>query len=128
MIITDSTLNEITLDNPAPIASTDGSRVRGADQNRYHDLTLYRQDDGTLVCHIEYFSDWDGENDHDTILTAPDLNDLRGQLQKFELSYVRGFPPLPQYEKRQTNLIHWLRGNFCLGGKDLIIAARKALS
>lgn len=111
-----------------PLAAIDGSRVEGRDQNRWHNLTLYAFDDGSYICHVEYKSDWDGERDEDRLIRATDLDDLRDQLRNWSFGYVAGFPPRPQYRQRQENLLNWIRGNFCACGRDLIIAARNALS
>jgi len=128
MIITTTTLDECVVPDD-PIAHASGHRIDGDDQNRWHDLTLYQLDDDSLVCHLEYFSNWEKEIDHDFLLRATDLADLRQQLRDHARSpfdYVRGFPPLPEYAQRQTNLIHWLRSRFGVTGKDLITDARES--
>jgi hypothetical protein len=127
--ITTSDLDEVTVPED-PIAHVSGARINGADQNRWHDLTLYLTDDA-LICHIEYCSNWEKEIDHDLLVRATDLDDLRRQLRdhvRSPLAYVRGFPPLPQYAQRQENLLQWLRGRFGAVGKDLITEARAYLS
>ena len=128
MIITDSELDTATVIEPH-LLRIDGQVVNGQTQNCWHTLTLYRSapDGPPIVCHIEYNTDWEEEIDFDILLIAENLDDLRGKLKihgRGPLEYVRGFPPMPQYETRQANLLQWLRARFCAIGRELIVASR----
>lgn len=132
LTITTSDLDSVTVQDQ-PLVDISGQQHRGQDQDRWFDLSLYRhaarETETPFICHIEYFTERDTEEDHDLILRARDIDDLRQQLRdhgRRPFDYVRGFPPLPQYAERQANLHHWLRARFCALAKDLIITAREA--
>ena len=88
------------------IAECDGSRSGdGRENNRYHNLALYRTDGGRYVLAIAYRTRWQGEIDHDAAYHATDPAELLGHLTSYDpLDHVAGFPPVEAHAQRQARL------------------------
>jgi len=125
-IITTSDLDEATVVLPA-ISEHSGETYRENRLDRWHDLTVYATPDGDHVCHIEFFTNWQEEMELDFLIRFHALAELRQQLiahSKTIPEYVRGFPPLPGYAQRQSNLMNWIRARFGDLGKHLVTDLR----
>jgi hypothetical protein len=88
------------------IASTSGRMIRGKEQNRYHEIELYKTADGRYAVLIRYITQWNGELDqsHAFILTTP--GDVTEKLSSWKPgAQVAGFPAGAQFEERQQKLL-----------------------
>jgi hypothetical protein len=63
------------------VAQSNGHWAGGREQNRWHDLRLYRTDGGQWVLHIEYSTYWEGELEH---VWAEQVADVRQALASYD--------------------------------------------
>lgn len=85
------------------LSEASSHKHNGPCQNRYWELALYRTESGKFVAHIHYKTQWQGENDTDTVLHAEDATDLAAQIKSHNfLSGCYGFPR--GHEDRQRQL------------------------
>jgi hypothetical protein len=91
------------------IAESDGKYAAGNDQNRWHNLRLYRTSKGNIVAECEYLTCWQGELGHQE---AAALGSVAEAIEWFKgiipATYVQGFPDKPEYQERQANLLNWI--------------------
>lgn len=94
------------------VASVDGCDVNGKEQNRYHDLALWRTDTGKYVLDIQYVTKWRGELGyrHAEIVEPGEVAE---RLRAYDpCAHVQGFPDRPEYADRQVNLLNWIRSRY----------------
>lgn len=102
------------------IAQSDGQWAAGKEQNRWHDLRLYRTAGGRYVVHVIYRTKWEGELDYSwaEIATVDEFADV---LRSYEPAInVQGFPDRPQYTTRQAALLAWIRRRYGAQVVDLL--------
>lgn len=91
------------------IAESKGKWAAGKEQNRWHDLCLYRTQGGKYVLEIYYQTHWEGELGHRTAFEVSGAEELTDVLRVYApAQYVQGFPDHPQYEQKQHNLVSWI--------------------
>ncbi len=89
----------------AKVAAADGSWQSGRKQNRWHELVIYRTDDGRYVVRIAYSTRWEGECDHDAAEVVADVAEVGRLLAEYDpIEHLAGFPPGEQYAGRQAKL------------------------
>lgn len=94
------------------VVGSDGKHCNGKDQNRWHDLALYRTVGGNFVVHVEYVTQWQGEVGwSEAEQVSPD------KVEEFFRGYdpckhVQGFPPSEKNVERQANLLNWIRTRY----------------
>lgn len=94
------------------IAESKGRFFEGCEQNRGHNLSLYRTEGGQYVIAIHYWTQWQGEGDHHEALVV-DRDSVAEELQVYDpCAHVQGFPPIEAYAKRQANLLSWIRRRY----------------
>lgn len=99
--------------NGSVISRSTGRRLGGKDNNRYHDLTVYKTKGGNYVLHIEYITIWEGEFGHSDVEVFKNPVEVAEYFKLYDCcAHVQGFPDKPQYEQRQTNLMDWLHRKF----------------
>jgi hypothetical protein len=82
------------------------NRVRGGGhaESRWHELTLYRCDDDTLIAHCIYQTQWvPSEADTHEVIEAPDEEELINELRAY--NPCEGFVGRPEHDEvqRRTN-------------------------
>lgn len=88
-----------------PIAEVDGRYVGGQEQNRWHELALYRTEAGRYVLAIAYRTIWQGESDHHEAHHAESPSAVLERLRDFDpLEYLVGYPPGRAHEAKQERL------------------------
>jgi hypothetical protein len=83
------------------------AHVSGAKKNvaRWHELALYCQDNGLLILHIAFRSNWEKEAPVNIVSTHTDLDEVVFHLRGYDPSDdPRGWPPGPKWEARQEAL------------------------
>jgi hypothetical protein len=95
------------------LAESDGAWHAGREQNRYHELAVYRTAGGKYVVAVGYRTRWQGETDHDSaeIVDAP--TNVAGVLRDYDpTGHVGGFPAGPAYAEKQARLLADLRRRY----------------
>lgn len=104
------------------IAEEEGRHYAGQDQNRYHNLTLYRTSKEQYVLQILYCTQWQGESNQERVEVFPAIRDVVLFLQRFDpLLYLQGFPLGAQFSERQRRLEQSLRVRFHQQVRDLLM-------
>lgn len=87
---------------------------RGPQENRWHDLSVYRTRGGKIVLAVRYNTCWQGEHDHHDAEVFDAPSDLADYLQAYPaLRAVAGYPPgVKDYEDKQRRLKHALQAAF----------------
>lgn len=94
------------------IAESSGRIAAGKEQNRWHDIAIYRTAGGRYVCAISYHTQWEGELDH-VEAGEVNLSELAEYLRSYDpTAQCQGFPDAPQYAERQARLLTWLRARY----------------
>ena len=92
-------------------ATSEGSS--GPAETRWHDITLYNTETGSIICAITYHTRWDGEASHYSVQVCIDTQDVAGWLRSYDpLAYLIGPPsggPGSPQEQRQERLRKDLR-------------------
>ena len=95
------------------LAQNEGKWVNGKDQNRWHDLYLYRTESDQYVIHVVYHTIWQVELDHWWAEVASSPEEAVETLGFYEpIAVVQGFPNRPGYTERQANLLKWIKDRF----------------
>jgi len=91
------------------IAESDGKWAAGKDQNRWHNLRIYRTSKGNFVAELEYLTCWQGELGFHAATVCGSASEaaewFKGGIPAI---YVQGFPDKPEYQERQANLLGWI--------------------
>ena len=97
------------------IAYADGERLAGKEQNRWHEIAVYRIQTGRYVVHIAYRTRWQGELDFD-------MADIDGSskgegvatiLRNYDpTQWVRGYPEGAGYADKQARLLSDIRQRY----------------
>jgi hypothetical protein len=92
------------------VAQSKGKWHSGKDQNRWHDLAIYRTKGGRYLLQITYQTQWQGESDHSQIIDCgDDVTSAVVELKAHDpASHVEGYPPGEQYSDRQRMLVEGL--------------------
>jgi hypothetical protein len=107
------------------VASSDGKLAAGREQNRWHDLKLYKTAGGNFVGVVDYVTQWQGEIGY----TCSEQVKADG-VQAFFRSYdpdrhVQGFPNAPQYAERQETLLRWIRDRYEVQVSELLSSIKE---
>jgi hypothetical protein len=105
------------------LADTDGERQGGKEQNRWHELAVYRTAGGKYVIAIRYRTRWQGELDHDTaqIVAAP--AGVATELMAYDpCAAVQGFPAGAGYADRQERLLLDIRRRYDAQVSEILAA------
>jgi len=97
------------------LAESKGKWHKGQDQNRYHDLSIYRTAAGTYVVGVAYRTCWQGEDDWDfadTTTAAASVERLLRDAIELSLGRAIGYPPSPAYGDRQARMLASLRERY----------------
>ena len=90
----------------ALIAESDGERQYGREQDRWHELAIYRTAGGKYVAVIRYRTRWQGEADHDEAEPLADAAAVAAYFRAWvPTKFVRGFPVGEHYEGKQERLL-----------------------
>jgi hypothetical protein len=103
------------------VAEADGRWTNGRENNRWHELRLYRTGGGRWVAEVAYRTRWQGELDHDVAEVAATPAELAGWLRTEvdPLEAVRGYPAGDAYAEKQRRLENDLRLRFDRLATDL---------
>lgn len=92
------------------IASSDGRILSGKEQTRYHQMDLYRLEDGRYALSIVYSTQWAGELGRCEAFPLMSPGDVTSKLSQWDpTAYVAGFPAAEQYKDRQARLLTSIR-------------------
>jgi len=92
------------------IAEASTKWAAGKEQNRWHEITVYRTKGGKYVAHVEYCTQWQGELGHSEAEPVDSLEAVAYFLQDYiPAAHVQGFPDRDEFRERQANLLNWLQ-------------------
>lgn len=92
------------------IAVADGRFHAGQEQNRWHEIRIYRTSGGKYVLQVDYFTRWQGEDNVHYASTHDSAEALANALKVHDpLENVLGYPPHPQFAGKQARLEESLR-------------------
>jgi len=93
------------------VASADGKWFNGKDQNRWHEITIFRTAGGKYVLSIEYRTQWQGEADAHDVEVCDDIEKVVDFLRFHDpLEHLAGYPRGVQgFEEKQAALEESLR-------------------
>jgi len=95
------------------LTESSGARVQDQEQNRWHDIAIYRTKAGRYVVFVEYRSTWKAEIGRCEVAIFDNPKDVVRGLQNYDCtSYVAGFPPLEAYRERQERLLKDIQSRF----------------
>lgn len=77
------------------IAKSSGCVVRGRQQNRWHNLELFRTAAGVYVVVIEFQTCWQGEQNRSTVEVVNTAEEVVKALEQYDST--DGFCPYPEY-------------------------------
>lgn len=92
------------------LINSDGHWCRGKEHNRWHEITIYRAEDGRYVVHIQFCTQWQGELERSYVFVTNKPADVLTAFDPAE--HLQGFPPLQQYAERQANLKADIRSRY----------------
>ena len=87
------------------LAEADGYRVRGREQNRWHELAVYKTPGGKWVVRIAFRTQWQGELDYDHAEIVTEASAVEDAFATHQINYIRGFPDGPSHVDRQRKLL-----------------------
>jgi hypothetical protein len=95
------------------LSSANCEYVGGQQQNRYHEIDIYRTASGKYVLAINYHTRWQGEHGTHDVTTHEDINGVISQLTRTNpIGTLIGFPLGNQYIEKQMRLEDALRANW----------------
>jgi len=126
-------MDEITLDRTGDrplkfrgelLAWGDSQRIFGSDSNRWHELAIYRHEDGErYILEIGYRTQWQGEAAHDDVfvcLSAAEACEIIRSTIPTE--HLVGFPLGGQYADKQARLEKDLQARFFAAAQPILKA------
>lgn len=102
------------------IAESNGRVASGKEQNRWHDLRLYRTTGGNYVLEIAYISQWEGELGTSVAIQVSKESVLEELQMHDPIEYLQGFPRHEQYAEKQANLERWIVARYRAQVSDLL--------
>jgi hypothetical protein len=104
------------------LAVLNGHWANGQEQNRWHDLAVYRTSGGNYVLRITYCTQWQGEQSHDEVVVlGQDARGLADALCEYDpIARLQGYPPGTQYAEKQARLQESLRQRYAKQSSDLL--------
>jgi hypothetical protein len=103
------------------VAESDGERIAGKEQNRWHELAVYHLEDGRYALAVNYRTRWQGELGHDLAVIVPDAAGVRRALKEYSpLAQLVGFPAGEHYAERQARLEADIRRRYDAQVSDLL--------
>lgn len=103
------------------LAKEEGRWYAGQEQNRYHNLTLYRTTGGVYVLAIEYCTQWQGEAGVEEVITFEEVRDVVVHLQDFDPCHsLAGYPPREHFQEKQERLRQSLKVRFHMQVRNLL--------
>ena len=104
-----------------------GDRIHGGqEQNRWHELLLYRTTGGTYVVGIGYKSTWQGESERFEVhvIPAKHPDEIANILRAYPVAAaVRGYPVGGAYAEKQERLLCDLQSTYETLVSDLLAGA-----
>ena len=95
------------------VSESIGHLLQGKEQNRWHDIAIYRTKAGNYIGYVEYHSTWKTEVGRCEVAVFDSPDALSKGLKDYDCtSYVCGFPPLEQYRERQERLLKDIQSRF----------------
>ena len=92
------------------IAEAGGHWHVGQEQNRWHEIRIYKTAGGKHVLEVEYCTCWQGEDSNHRAIVYDTLEEAVDALEFIEpLEHLIGFPPHPQFAEKQARLEDSLR-------------------
>ncbi|MBS3949739.1 MAG: hypothetical protein KGZ53_03630 [Peptococcaceae bacterium] len=87
------------------IAAADGKYHAGQEQNRWHEMSVYRTMGGKYVVEVAYRTQWQGEEAHYRAAICETIEEVITSLRSIDpTAHLQGFPPHPSYAEKQTRL------------------------
>jgi hypothetical protein len=105
------------------LKKVDGMWVNGKDQNRWHEIRLYRTEQSKrYVLAIEYHSQWQGEGEqYDVLVLGPNEQEMIEVLREYEaVPEGVGYPKSEHFKERQAALEADLRKRFAVLVSDVL--------
>jgi hypothetical protein len=88
------------------VVSSQGDRVAGREQTRWHDITVYKTVGNNWVVEIGYVSRFQGEVGHQQCDVVATPQEIVNVLVSYKADqYVKGFPGDKTYAERQGRLL-----------------------
>lgn len=92
------------------IAEAGGRLHAGQEQNRWHEIRVYRTVGGKYVLAVEYCTCWQGEDGHHHSSVHDTTADVAEEIKYHDpLVHLLGYPPHPQFAEKQARLEDSLR-------------------
>ena len=95
------------------VSQVSGKWQFGTECNRWHEISLYRLDNGRFAVSLGYRTQWQGEAPHDIAWRSLSSTEVATTLANYDSGeHVQGYPPYPNYADRQTRLLDNIRRRF----------------
>lgn len=105
------------------LADEDSRLTAGRENNRWHEMRVYRTKGGNYVVEVIYRTQWQGEEDYFWALEAAAASSVEMRLREILCEIndpVKGFPLGQQYEEKQARLLHDLQQRFEVLTSDVL--------
>ena len=103
------------------IAESSGQHRANREYSRYHDLAIYRVEDGGYLLHVEYVTRYQGEVGYSLVLPLASQSELVRALEAYDpCSRVRGYPDGEQHRVKQQRLLEEIRSHYQEQVSDLL--------
>lgn len=103
------------------IAEADSRVSAGRENNRWHELALYRTEGGQYVLSVDFQTQWQGEHDHQEawILDSPD--EVEGILTRLDpCEHMESMPSAPQFQEKDQKRRDILTRNYRVAVSELL--------
>lgn len=95
------------------LEESEGERVGGRENNRWHELAVYRTPGGKYVVRIGYRTRWQGELGRDNAEIVAKPEEVAAVLRDYDpCAPVTGFPPGDAYAQKQARLMSDIRTRY----------------
>lgn len=87
------------------IAQVDGRIFAGQEQNRWHELRVYKTASGKYVLEVSYYTQWQGESCHHQASVHDTVAGVADEIRVTNpLEHLLGYPPHLQFAEKQARL------------------------
>lgn len=97
------------------LADASSKWTNGRENNRWHEVAVYRTVGGRYVVAVTYQTQWQGEQDYHWVVEASEPSEVSATLAEFGdqiTEPVKGYPVGSAYAERQARLMSDLRQRY----------------
>ncbi len=93
----------------------------GSQKNRWHEIKLFKHEDGRFILHVAWRTQWQGEPEFEEIFDCKTGEEVQATLSQIDpVAHLVGFPPGKKFEEKQIRLIQIVKTTFKIATSEVL--------